>query len=78
MFPPWEHVTVDLARVRIIALKILRDFWGRHPRAEGPLREWYAFVARAQWRSTSDIKKDFASASFVGKNRIVFNIGGNS
>ncbi|MEY4581323.1 MAG: hypothetical protein RL701_6026 [Pseudomonadota bacterium] len=26
----------------------------------------------------SDIKKDFASASFVGKTRVVFNIGGNS
>jgi mRNA interferase HigB len=64
--------------VRIIALKTLRDFWARHPKAEGPLREWYAFVARARWRSASDIKKDFASASFVGKNRVVFNIGGNS
>jgi mRNA interferase HigB len=78
LFPPWEHGILKLACVRIIALKTLRDFWARHPRAEGPLREWYVFVARARWRSTSDIKRDFASASFVGKNRVVFNIGGNN
>ena len=77
LFPAWERGILTLACVRIIAVKTLRDFWARHPRAEVPLREWYAFVARARWRSTSDIKRDFASASFVGKNRVVFNIGGN-
>jgi mRNA interferase HigB len=56
----------------------LAKFLGSATQSRGPLREWYAFVARAQWRSTSDIKRDFASASFVGKNRVVFDIGGNN
>lgn len=63
--------------MRVIAVKTLKDFWKEHPRAEGPLREWFAFVKRAQWKAPQDIKQDFASASFVGSNRIVFNIGGN-
>lgn len=64
--------------VRVIAIRTLRDFWEKHPRAEGSVREWHAFVVRAKWRTMQDIKRDFASASFVGKNRVVFNVGGNS
>jgi mRNA interferase HigB len=78
LFPKRERAKVEGFSVRIIALKALRDFWERNPRAEGPLREWHAFASRAQWRTTNDIKRAFASASFVGKNRVVFNIGGNS
>ncbi|MET0287619.1 MAG: type II toxin-antitoxin system HigB family toxin [Polyangiales bacterium] len=64
--------------MRIIARKTLRDFWDQHPRAEGPLREWYAYVARASWKTSPEIKRDFASASFGSPNRVVFNIGGNN
>lgn len=68
----------DVITVRVIALSTLRSFWKKHPRAEGPVREWHAFVARAGWRTMQDIKRDFRSASFVGKNRVVFNVGGNN
>lgn len=64
--------------MRIIALRTLRTFWEKHPRAESSVREWHAFVARAKWTTMQDIKRDFASASFVGKNRVVFNVGGNN
>lgn len=64
--------------MRVIALKRLRDFGAKHPNARGPLREWYAFACKAKWATTQDVKHDFASASFVGNNRIVFNVGGNS
>jgi mRNA interferase HigB len=63
--------------VRIVALKALRDFWTKHPRAEGSMTEWYEFVRCAQWRGPQDVKCDFAAASFVANNRIVFNVGGN-
>ena len=31
----------------------------------------------AKWKTPQDIKAAFASASFVGSNRVVFNIKGN-
>lgn len=35
-------------------------------------------MGRAQWRTMQDIKNDFPAASFVGENRVVFNVGGNN
>jgi mRNA interferase HigB len=63
--------------LRVIAISALRAFWEKHANAEGPLRESYAHVVRAQWRTTHDIKNDFRSADFVGSNRVVFDIAGN-
>lgn len=63
--------------MRIIALRTLRDFWGKHPQAEVPLRAWYALASRADWRSPADVKMAYRSASFLRNNRIVFNIKGN-
>ena len=34
-------------------------------------------VLRADWKSPVDVKSVYASASIVGENRLVFNIGGN-
>ena len=63
--------------MRIIALRVLRDFWNRHPDAEIPLRSWYAAASRAEWRRPADVKAAYRSASFIANNRIVFNIKGN-
>lgn len=63
--------------MRIISRKTLREFWKKHPDAEQPLRAWYHDVKHADWRSPANIKAVYRNASFVGKNRTVFNIGGN-
>lgn len=63
--------------MRIIARRALREFWERHADAEQPLRAWYHDVLRADWRMPDDVKRVYASASVVGENRLVFNIGGN-
>ena len=34
-------------------------------------------AVHAAWKTPQDIKNQYASASFVGKNRVVFNIKGN-
>lgn len=67
---------IDLL-MRIIAIGTLRDFWQKHPDAEVPLRAWYAEASRAIWRSPTDIKQAHRNASFLGSNRVVFNIKGN-
>ena len=60
-------------------LSTLRNFWRREgcADAEGPLRAWFKEAEAANWRSPADIKRRYASASFVRGNRVVFNIGGN-
>lgn len=64
--------------MRIISRKTLRDFWERHPDAGQPLQAWYVDAKASTWRSPSDIKSVYRNASFVGNDRVVFNIKGNT
>ncbi len=63
--------------MRIISRKTLREFWGKHPSANLPLKAWYADAKQAHWRSPNDIKKTYRNASIVANSRVVFNIKGN-
>ena len=63
--------------MRVIAKKILREFWARHPDCEQQLKAWFQEAEEANWKNPNDIKIDFPSASLLKNNRIVFNIKGN-
>ena len=63
--------------MRVISVGALRAFWERHPDSEQPLKAWYGEAKHAAWSTPQDIRRHYASASFVGKNRVVFNITGN-
>ncbi|MBS1545270.1 MAG: type II toxin-antitoxin system HigB family toxin [Bacteroidetes bacterium] len=63
--------------MRVIAMKILRDFWTRHSDCEQQLKSWYREAERSEWRNSNEIKKEYPSASILGGNRVVFNIKGN-
>lgn len=63
--------------MRVISIKTLRDFWTIHPHAMQPLLAWHDEVSKAEWRQPADIKAHYGNASFVGNNRVVFNIKGN-
>ena len=63
--------------MHVIARRALREFWETHPDAEGPLRAWHDEASKARWRSANDIRARYAHASFVGDDRVVFNVGGN-
>jgi mRNA interferase HigB len=63
--------------MRIIALKILREFWEAHPNARQPLQAWYEDAKHALWLSPLDIKATYRNASIVANNRVIFNIKGN-
>ena len=63
--------------MRIIARGTLRDFWRWHPDAEQPLKAWFAEAREAEWKTPQAIKGRYRHASFMGDNRVVFNIGGN-
>lgn len=62
----------------VISKSRLREFWQEpaYADSEGPLIAWYKHVTVVDWAQPSNVKADFAHASFVG-NCTVFNIGGN-
>ena len=63
--------------MRVIAYRSLQNFWTLHLAAEQPLKAWYDEAKKAVWKQPTDIKAHYRSASFVGNNRVVFNIKGN-
>ena len=64
--------------MRIIAKKILREFWEIHSDSEQQLKSWYHETSKSVWTKPGDIKKEYPSASFLADNRVVFNIKGNN
>jgi mRNA interferase HigB len=63
--------------MRIIAKKMLREYWEIQPDSEQQLKTWFKEVSKAIWTSPSDIKSEFARASILKNGRVVFNICGN-
>ena len=63
--------------MRIIKRGTLIDFSGSHPDAKGALDAWFYEVKRANWAGPRDVKEKYGTASIIGNNRVVFNIGGN-
>lgn len=64
--------------MRIYSRNTLRTFWERHATTEDLLKAWFKDTEQANWAGPQDIKNRYATASFVGTDRVVFNIGGNN
>lgn len=64
--------------MRVYTPSTLRAHWKRYADAEGPLRAWLADAEKTSWRSPQDIKADYASASILSSDRVVFNVKGNT
>lgn len=63
--------------MRVIAKKVLREFWQRNNDAEQQLKIWYRGVSRTSWTTPSDVKGEFTKASILRSGRVVFNVCGN-
>lgn len=63
--------------MKIVAIKVLREFWMRYPDAEQHLKAWVDEVKQAVWTQPADIKEKYRSASILKNRRVVFNIKGN-
>jgi mRNA interferase HigB len=72
-----QHTPARTRNVRDYTRKRLQEFWHTHPEAELPLKAWLAIVRLKRYSSPQEVRQDFASASFLGKWRAVFDIGGN-
>ena len=63
--------------MNVISKRTLVQFYEKHPQAKTALEVWHSDTRKADWHSPDDIKKSYASASFLEDNRVVFNIKGN-
>ena len=69
--------------MRIIARRTLREFIESlagqkdQPAVKAALDAWFDEVSKAEWASSADVKRLYATASIVSSERIVFNIKGN-
>ena len=65
--------------MRIVSRATLKEFWEQsaYSDSEQPLKAWYEEAKKADWSTPQDIKDKYRNASFVGNNRVVFNIHGN-
>lgn len=65
--------------MRIVSRAALREFWEQpeYADSEQPLKAWFDEAKTANWQTSHDIKEKYRNASFVGNNRVVFNIHGN-
>lgn len=63
--------------MRVVSRPALTSFGILHPQAEQPLSAWYDEARQATWSRPQDIKDHYATSSFIGGNRVVFNIKGN-
>lgn len=72
----WE-LTI-LVYMEVITRKVITDFIRRHPDSKSSIEAWYSEAINSVWEKSMDIKKMYSSASFLGKNIVIFNIKGNS
>lgn len=69
--------------MRIIARRTLREFVdslaGQRSQAavKAALDAWFNEASKANWKSSADVKRHYATASVVIAEHIVFNIKGN-
>ena len=66
--------------MRVIAKSRLRKYWEKsgNEQAERWLAEWFHFCKKQTWTTPQEVKDTLSHVSFVGDNRIIFNIKGNS
>ena len=64
--------------MRVVAKKILREFWEKHDDCEQQLKAWFREAEKAEWENPNQIKEEYPSASILNENRAVFNIKGNN
>ena len=63
--------------MNVISKRTIVEFYTKNPQAKTALEVWHSDARKSEWKTPDDIKKVYASASFLADNRVVFNIKGN-
>jgi mRNA interferase HigB len=64
--------------LRVVAKKVLREFWTNHKDSEQQLKSWFREAEKAEGQNLNQIKVEYPSASIKNENRVVFTIKGNN
>ena len=64
--------------MKVVGLGILEETARSHADVGSQITAWLAEVNGAEWKTPQDIKKRYATASFLSDNRVVFNLKGNT
>lgn len=65
--------------MRVITKRKLIEYYIKHPEAKSALEDWYDFATKGNWTDFNQLRKAWSnSVDYVGNNRYVFNIKGNS
>lgn len=64
--------------MQLLNVVALDHFKRDHADARASLDVWRSEVEAAQWNTPQDIKNRYRSADFLAKDRVIFNIKGNS
>ena len=72
-------LSLGLLLLLFLGPRTLQAFWQRPGcgDAKAPLQSWHQEALRSRWTSPHAVKSQYATASIGGRNRVVFNIGGN-
>ncbi len=65
-------------KMRVIALKTLKDYANEFHQAEQALFSWNEEATEALWNNPNELKVHYRNASILNNKRVVFNIHGNS
>lgn len=65
-------------QLRVIAKKVLREFWEKHSDCEEQLKSWFQEAENANWTNFNELKNEYPSASILEDSRVCFNIKGNN
>jgi mRNA interferase HigB len=92
MFHIWEHTPASslgsnsgreprksgVEALRIIGLRVLKDFCDAHADCREWIENWISDVESQNWKTPQQIKDRYASASFLADRVVIFNVRGNN
>jgi len=61
----------------LVGKRALTEFARKHANAREAIAAWTLEIEAARWRSGVDVRARFPSVSFVGNDRLIFNLKGN-
>jgi len=64
--------------MRVVGRQVLDVFCRNHAETRGWIENWLAEAEDADWKMPADIRRQYASASFLAGNVVIFNVKGNA
>lgn len=63
--------------MRVVGRDRLQAFGEKHADARKWTKNWLADVELSSWATPHEVKQRYASANFLGDNKVIFNVKGN-